>query len=149
MHGKPFFISRKVREVRKVFKGMLKIFDFIKLTPMIVKRAYANASAKASHFSTTFCRLHSVVIRAAFGRFMRHSRIQKHFNRHMYSRCMVRSGEAGMRPRRRRRVARGSVATESRSGRKRPSQTGGTLRANIFDYSRIRRCFPLRFDYSL
>ena len=28
---------------------------------------------------------------------MRHSRIQKHFNRHMYSRCMVRSGEAGMR----------------------------------------------------
>jgi len=28
---------------------------------------------------------------AAFGRFMRHSRIQKHFNRHMYSRCMVRS----------------------------------------------------------
>ena len=35
-----------------------------------------------------------IVYIAAFSRFMRHSRIQKHFNRHMYSRCMVRSGEA-------------------------------------------------------
>ena len=35
-----------------------------------------------------------IVYIAAFGRFMRHSRIQKHFNRHMYSRCMVRSGNA-------------------------------------------------------
>ena len=35
-----------------------------------------------------------IVYIAAFGRFMRHSRIQKHFDRHMYSRCMVRSGEA-------------------------------------------------------
>jgi hypothetical protein len=67
----------------------------------------AHSRSTASHFSTIIRRRCFAVIIAAFGRFMRHSRIQKHFNRHMYSRCMVRSGEAGMRPRRRRRVGRG------------------------------------------
>ena len=48
----------------------------------------------ASRFSTTIRRRCFAVIIAAFGRFMRRSRTQKHFNRHMYSRCMVRSGAA-------------------------------------------------------
>ena len=49
----------------------------------------------APRFSTTIRCCCFQVIRAAYGRFMRRSRIPKHSCRHMYSRCEVRSCGAG------------------------------------------------------
>ena len=49
----------------------------------------------APRFSTTIRCCCFQVIRAAFGRFMRRSRIPKHSCRHIYSRCEVRSCGAG------------------------------------------------------
>ena len=60
-----------------------------------------------------------IVFIAAFGRFMRRSRIPKHSRRHIYSRCEVRSCGAGMRPRRRRRVGRGRSPSREAAARAR------------------------------
>ena len=60
-----------------------------------------------------------IVYIAAFGRFMRRSRIPKHSCRHIYSRCEVRSCGAGMRPRRRRRVGRGRSPSREAAARAR------------------------------
>ena len=60
-----------------------------------------------------------IVYIAAFGRFMRRSRIPKHPCRHIYSRCEVRSCGAGMRPRRRRRVGRGRSPSREAAARAR------------------------------
>ena len=75
-----------------------------------------------------------IVFIAAFGRFMRRSRIPKHPCRHIYSRCEVRSGEAGMRPRRRRRVGRGRSPSREAAARARAGARtlGDKLSENAF-----------------